>query len=210
MWLKVGWLLIAVTVGAFTVHVGAARIADPYFPGVTFADRKLSSDFLAEWYGGTLEAMGEPPLWGLPRTSTVYRLLWLPSGHPPIAVRIIKSGDLAVLVVKRLESPAEWDEQAGRYKISHKVAYMKRVPVSRAQWDRLARLIKASHYWFMPTKDPRPAFEDGDRLLIEGAEGGRYHAVDRQRPEQSYLELCRYTLDLGLDVRHIWQEYHSN
>jgi hypothetical protein len=202
-------MAVAVAVGALAASLDTASAADRYFPGVCFVDHKGANDLLTGWYRGTLEAMGEPPLVGLPRTITAYRLLWLPSGHSPISVRVVRSGDSAALIVRRLKGPAEWDERARRLVASHQVTYTKRVPLSRRQWEGLERRIKASHYWSMPTKDPRPAPEDGDVLLVEASYGGRYHAVDRHRPGPGYLELCRYMLDLGLDVRGIWQEYHG-
>ena len=54
----------------------------------------MINDFEVEWYSKQLVAMGERPLWKLTqgdREATVYRLLWLPSFHHPVCVRIDRS-----------------------------------------------------------------------------------------------------------------------
>ena len=52
---------------------------------------------------------------------------------------------------------------------------------------------------------------DGDNLVCEGVEKGKYHIVDRDDPELSYETLCWYVLSLsGLDVKKAWRAYHGD
>lgn len=201
--------LTAKTITAVTLvaSVGTVCASDRYFSGVTLCDYKGSNDFVSRWYGETLESLGEPPIREFLRAGTSYRLLWIPSFHAPIMVRIVKTDDSAFVLVKRLKSSLEWNDE-GRL-IRQKVAYTKRVPLTAAQWEGLSSRINASHFWSMPTVDPKPPFEDGDNLLIEAIVGGKSHTVHRRRSSQAFRELCRYMLDLGIDMRHLWRDYHE-
>ena len=78
---------------AFASSSYSARQPALFFP--LLDERKDLSSFDELWYSKHLEAMGESSLWKLSqrdRDATVYRLLWLPSFHHPVCVRIATTG----------------------------------------------------------------------------------------------------------------------
>jgi hypothetical protein len=75
--------------------------------------------------------------------------------------------------------------------------------------------LERSRFWKTPTSVMMD-FEtgmilDGDDLVCEGVEDGKYHIVDRNDPDLSYETICWYMLSLsGLDVKKAWLEYHGD
>lgn len=108
-------LTIALTVVAFAlspVRADGPPAERPYFPRGAFHEDKERNDFCDEEYTKTLRAMGEPSLWKLAeedRAVSVYRLLWVPSFHHRVAVRIVKSGDSFMLHAVELDGKGGLD-----------------------------------------------------------------------------------------------------
>ena len=52
---------------------------------------------------------------------------------------------------------------------------------------------------------------DGDELLCEGIEEGKYHIVYRLDPDADFEKLCRFMLDLSRrdDIKEAWAKYHG-
>ena len=175
-----------------------------FFPELAFDVRKDLSDFVAAWYSGHLRAMGEPSLWQVSRNikdKTVYRLLWLPSFHHSICVRIDRTPAGPKLHATVLDG-------AGGYKPGL-VAIERNIVLPEDEWKTLNQLLEQAGFWTMPTRLAEDGGCDGDQLIIEGVSGGTYHLVDRWMPEPAYLELCRHMLDLtGLDIQQSWGSYH--
>ena len=183
---------------------------EPYFPeGVFDKEDKESNDFTAKWYSEQLRAMGEPSLLKLSREDrpiTAYRLLWLPSFHPAISVRLVKSGDLIMLHLVKLDGTGGGEPG--------KISTKKSKKLTEDEWTWLLIYLEKSRYWKISTSPKEDLItgivEDGDQLICEGSDGGKYHIVDRSNPDPGYEKLCRYMLDLsGLDVKETWEEYHG-
>src|SRR5262249_41516571 len=99
-------LALAAAVPAFASSSAALRPPTRYFPKLAFGEEADAADFVTDWYSSHLRAMGEPSLWVLSRKdsgATVYRLLWLPSFHHPVCVRISRAAGGARLHVKVLD-----------------------------------------------------------------------------------------------------------
>jgi hypothetical protein len=142
--------------------------------------------------------MKEKSLWILSQkdsSSTVYRFLWLPTFDHPVSVRIMRSGESAVLHVVQLDGRGGYEPG--------KIAVNKIAKLSGKQWDEFQRRLDKAKFWSMPTEDEGTQGTDGDQLILEGVKAGKYHIVDRWSPdsEANYVDLCRHMLTLtGLDV----------
>jgi hypothetical protein len=204
-------MLRIVTLAALVSGFCPPPIADDdrYFPrGVFDADDREHDDRVASRYTKYLRAAGEPPLFNRPgkgARSNTYRLLWLPTFHSPICIRIVKS-DKITAYITRLGGRGGYEPG----KVSARLAK----PVTEGQWDSLQRLLERSRFWTMPTTaDANLAGGlalDGDQLVCEGVDGQRYHVVDRDDADPHYQNLCKYMLELsGLDIKKTWAHYHG-
>ena len=154
-----------------------------------------------------LSAMKEPSLARFAEkdhSATVYRFLWLPSFHNPISVRFVKSDDGAVLYAVRLNGK-------GGYEPGN-IIRRKSVKLSLAHWKRIASHLEKAKFWTLPTDKPPPfgvIIMDGDMLIVEGVNDGKYHVVRRHSPSGGdFVDLCRAMLFMsGIDVRRLWFEY---
>jgi hypothetical protein len=86
---------------------------------------------------------------------------------------------------------------------------------SKLQWTLLQIALEKSTYWKLRTsvKGDLAAgvVMDGDRLICEGVDSGRYHVVDRSDAEPEYEKMYKFLLGLsGLDIRKAWAEYHDD
>ena len=174
-----------------------SRASPPFFP-VAEADKgQALSRFEAKWFSQHLKAMGEPSLWVLPRRdrdATVYRLLLLPSFDHPRCVRIDGSGEGARLRVKVLDGRGGYEPG--------QVAIERSTTLARDRQARLERLLEEAAFWDLPTRIDDNNVCDGDQLIVEGVQGGKYHVVSRAVPEPRFARLCDYLLSLdGLKKR---------
>jgi hypothetical protein len=154
-----------------------------------------------------LGAMKEPSLRELAendRTATVYRFLWLPTFHNPVAVRFVKSDEGAVLHAVRLSGKGGYEPE--------KIVERKSVKLGRAPWERIVNHLDKAKFWTLPSSKPPPFGEintDGDMLIVEGVKDGKYHVVRRHSPTGGdFVDLCRAMLFMsGMDVRRLSFEY---
>lgn len=180
----------------------------PFFPvGVFDKDNKENDDLDAQEITGHLRAMGELPLWNRgknDRETAIVRLLWLPSFHHPVVVRIVKSGDSVMLYAIELDGTPTTSKG--------KVSAKKQAKLTNAEWTKLQTYLEHARFWEKPTNVKSPPREDGDELMCEGIADDKYHIVYRMAvPDPDFQKLCRYLLSLsGLDVMEAWKEYHKD
>jgi hypothetical protein len=188
----------------------SSQVADEaYFPGGAFdKDDKKENDWWATEYCRYLRAMSEPSLWKLSeddRSATAYRVLWIPSFHHPISARIVRSGETATLHVVELQiSP---DGTPG------KILLKQTRKLTNDEWTFAQVYLEKSRFWNLKRPTGRKTGimvdHDGDLLLCEGVDRGRYHIVERLDADPGYERLCKYILDLsGLKISEAWAEYH--
>jgi hypothetical protein len=167
-----------------------------------FDASKEHNDFTVDWYSKHLKAMKEPSLWKLSekgRSTTVYRLLWLPTFDHPVSVRLVRRSEGAVLYAVLLDGRGGYEP--GKIKVN------KCKTINGKQWNEFQRLLDKVKLWEMPTELHRLDGCDGDQVILEAVSAGKYHVVDRWSPdrEDEYAKLCRYLLTLsGLDVLKAW------
>ena len=120
--------------------------------------------------------MNEPPLWEI-EAEEAYRLLWLRSFDPPIAVRITRKDRVYSLTAVALSQqrsagfPRSITEQVFRH-------------LSPGKWDQSVQLIDQSQFCSLPTLDilNRISSVDGATWILEGQRDGSYHVVTRSSP----------------------------
>ncbi len=107
--------------------------------------------------------MKEQPLWsraGRDSETRIYRLLWLPSFHHPVCVRVDHSSQGTRLHARVLDGAGGYDP--GQVAIDREVA------LGHHQWRELERLVSAAAFWEMPTRTPEDSGgSDGDQLIVE-------------------------------------------
>jgi hypothetical protein len=74
--------------------------------------------------------------------------------------------------------------------------------------------LERSRFWKTPTSVKMDLetgiVHDGDNLVYEGVEDGKYHVVDRNGADLGYETICWYMLFLsGLDVKEAWLQYQD-
>ena len=137
------------------------------------------------------------------REATAYRLIWMPTFHHPVCVRIDgrSMGETGAVV---LDGKGGYDPG--------QVAIHRSITLSTEQFTELNRHLEQAAFWNMPVKENiNGGVEDGDPLVLEGVKNGKYHVVRRVLPDRAYTKLCGDMLDLtGLKIRDVWEEYHPN
>jgi hypothetical protein len=185
-----------VLVGSIATSVYSERAAIPFFPEAFGRE---------SWYSKYLAAMNEDSLRALSRrhpNATIYRLLWLPTFHHPVSVRIERAGEGARLYGKVLDGKGGYDPG--------QLAIDRSLTLDAQRWNRLEQLLDESAYWELPTRLADDGGCDGDQLIVEGVRAGKYHVVDRWDPDPIYKELCHYMLGLtGIEMSEQWHAYHS-
>lgn len=156
-----------------------------------------------------LKSMEEKSLYQASRTSRelrCYRLLWLPSFHPPISVTIYKHENTIALSAVILTGKG-----AGK---PGKIAGRRIKRLTDDDWTLLLVAVEQAKFWNMQTFSQTNWAEglimDGDFLLVEGVEDGKYHVVHRLQADSNYAHLCYYILKLsGYSIDEAWSAYHG-
>jgi len=172
---------------------GALRAADSYFPAGVFSNRADIDHFLRDWYGRALVALREPPLYGavVPPGSATWRFLWLRSFHPEIAVRLeISPTGCRVVTTVLGERPPPREVRQGRLTQLifearfGAIARRDSVVVSLGECAPTLGRVAAMDFW--TTQSGHEALGvDGAEWILEGAESGRYHVVNRWSPDST-------------------------
>lgn len=189
---------------ALSVRVVKVRAAEPPPPDTeteTALERCFERGDVAELYFGDaradhrfdrfgqcvaalkLRAMGEGPLHPTVDTSATYRLFRLPSFRFPSVVRVAqRNGNWEI--IGRLFRMDGWSftPVAPLWERTRRL--------SDVEATRLEHLLRALSFWTMPVTVERQGL-DGTTWVLEGAQDGRYHVIDRWSPEEPPL------VDLG-------------
>lgn len=166
-----------------------------YFPpppalAVHFLDGTTRDVFPRSWFAGKLLDFKEAPLFERrdEKEFSAYRVLFLPS--------LNAVGDYVLRVERRGAAHGKWKEAVfcgGTFGRGATIAMRSR-SVADSSW---AAIDECMHrfFWNAPSAEPdrRLQGEDGWTTMIEGVEGGRYHAVERWNLEcgKRYLGLQR-------------------
>jgi len=125
-------------------------------------------------------------LFGLPLDLQVYRFLWLRSFHPPIVVRVERSGETCTLFAR------QGGLDTGELSVDRSR------PMTPVEWKDLERRA-ADSFWPLPTKGGCQGGFDGASWLVEGRRLHKYHAVNRWSPDEGnpFREFCLRFIELS-------------
>jgi hypothetical protein len=163
------------------VLFAASIFAQEYFPPGSLAATTYDHEFLASWYSKHLKALEEPSVWHLSLQKPpveVYRFLYLRSFDHPIAVRLSIAADgTGALTSKETNG-------AGGYEPGSLIRN-RTVKLSEKRVESFREKVEELGFWKLPTwpePDEKTVGVDGAQWILEAAEGGRYHVVDRWSP----------------------------
>jgi hypothetical protein len=203
--------LLLVVVAVFQAVAHPVIAGEPYFPDLVFFPKNQEVNSIVVAVTAVhLEAMKEPSLWKLSqkdRTATAYRLLWLASGEHPICIRLTRAGATFALHVGGHDGHP--GITAGRQTLD------KNVKISVQQAERLVVRLQKTKFWTSPVevKESRGK-ADGDVIVIEGVNEGKYHVVRRAGSAAGELskEFCRSLLELAdePDVLEVWDRFRKD
>ena len=201
---------LVVVVLMFLGDAHRAKAQEPYFPELVFLPKdKDVNSIIDDVTTVHLKAMKEPSLWKLSqkdRSSTVYRFLWLATGEHPVCIRLTRTGGTFALHVARHDGPP--GTTAGQLTTN------KDVKLSVQQGEKLIARLQQTKFWTSPVevKESR-GIADGDRIVIEGVEHGKYHVISRtgSTTGESYKAVCRSLLELAdePDVLKAWDRFRQ-
>ena len=136
-----------------------------------------------------LAAFKELPLGALPACiDESYRLIWFPTFHAPVVVRVWRSGDKYFVNSKKLSG-------MGGYEIGDLEIEQTR-PLSENEWVEFMYVVNQASYWELPSTTSESIPNDGAVWIVEGLRNGHYHWVSRVTPLDQYAVLCKYLIGL--------------
>jgi hypothetical protein len=141
-------------------------------------------------------AFKELPLEALPScVHESYRLVWVPSFHSPVVVRVWHSGNKYFVVSKQLSG-------RGGYKVGDLKIEQTR-PLSEDEWREFMNVVSRASYWELPSTVNEDIPNDGAVWIVEGIKNRKYHWVRRVTPLDQYAVLSKYMIKLsGLETHH--------
>jgi hypothetical protein len=141
-------------------------------------------------------AFQEPPLYAMPDcVDEAYSLTWIPSFHPPVLVRLWRSGNKSFMLAKELDSKG-WSKFGNLKETNAR-------PLTAFEWRDLTDLLNRSSFWQLPSTINENLPEDGAVWLVDGLKSKQYQWVRRRVPNEQYAEICKHLIRLsGLETAH--------
>ncbi|UTW56719.1 hypothetical protein [Kordiimonas sp. SCSIO 12610] len=177
-----------------------------YFPN-SYYSRKDGSSLAKEYFAQALDRMNEPSLYqtALNTSSSVYRLLWLPSHDDAVVIRIKVSKQNVTIRSKVLE----WDGDKSSNSII-KANILK--DISAKDMSELALKLEQSD-WLRGLGRPNNSLEfDGSYWVFEIVDNNKYRVIDRwsissksNKFDEQLYEIGKDFIELsGLDFEHVY------
>ena len=164
-----------------------------------------------EWYSSSLDFLEQPSLsCGAIQTEETYRLVWLRSFHPSVAIQVTRSGSSYLVDVAMGNDKRKSGKPLRRI---HRT-------LSSQEWRRIAAGLQKIDFWNLPANkqpagyfEPKPpppgaerdvvilsAQKDGAQWIIEGRTD-RYHVIDRWSDADDVIAVGRIFIELsGLKI----------
>jgi hypothetical protein len=145
---------------------------------------------------GLFRSIQELPVNELPDcVDEAYSLLWIPSFHEPVYVRVWHSTDGAFIVAKMLDSKG-WSK-FGNVKAEHSRA------LTVFEWRSFTELLDRASYWEQHSAIAEMLPQDGASWTIQGVRNKRHHLVERRVPDEQFAQICKHLIRLsGLQTAH--------
>ena len=195
--LTLGVAILTFTFGVVTSQVFkyyslfASEGTRPTHPDVCIPrDRSVSFSVIDRSWNGVLGWFDEMPFADLPScVDESYRVVWIPTFHAPVSIRVWRSGENLFMVSKKLSGK-------GGYTMGH-LEFQELRPISDVEWNEFRRLLRVAGYYDLATIDPTFPPNDGAEWVIESMRNGDYHKVDRRAPNTGFREACVYLVKLS-------------
>lgn len=141
-------------------------------------------------------AFEEPPLYAMPDcVDEAYSLTWIPSFHPPVLVRLWRSGNRSFMVAKELDTKG-WSE-FGIIKESNSRA------LTQFEWRDFTELLNRASFWDLSSTANEVLPNDGAVWLVDGFRAKQYHWARRRVPNEEFAAISRHLIRLsGLETAH--------
>lgn len=148
------------------------------------------------WGKDVLARFNEISLGNLPPcVDESYRLIWLPTFHPPVAVRVWRSGEKYFLVAKQLDG-------RGGYGMGN-LSIQRTRSLTESEWMDFLNHIYPASFWELPSTIDEPLPNDGAVWVVEGVRNKQYHSVKRVNPQEQFADLIKYLIKMsGLETEH--------
>ena len=163
-----------------------------YFPAGTFSDSPTLETGTMRWYSKQLNALGEPSLWAAPKDlgGERFRFLWLRTWDHPVSIRIEKNEDGTASLTLKVATGS------GGYEPG-KLDVARTKQLSKDEFEAINAKFTTSGFWAMATTENSNG-RDGARWVVEAANSGQYHLVDRWSPKKGALkDLALHLLKLS-------------
>jgi hypothetical protein len=173
-----------------TPPASSSNCAPVYDPTLTV--KKVRDDDDPRFFS----AFQELPLYAMPDcVAEAYSLTWIPSFHPPVLVRVWRSGNNGFMVAKVLDSKG-WSKFGNLKETNAR-------PLTAFEWRDFTNLLNRSSYWELPSTADEILPQDGAVWLVDGRRAKQYHWVRRRVPSEQYAEICKYLIRVsGLETAH--------
>lgn len=184
--------------GTFAPYVPPPR------PGYRYLQHPTEHDSRSrESYSLTMDFLELPSLTcDVPRADETYRLVWIRSFHPVVAIQIDRSGDHYTLDVT---TPHET-------RLSGKPLQRIHRELTKGDLSRITAGLQTIDFWKLPPNDQesgnfveegkedqvlvRTSGKDGANWIIEGR-GNRYHVIDRWSDADDVIAVGRIFIELA-------------
>jgi hypothetical protein len=193
--------LLTFLIGIAVASVWIIKQRQPVVKQSTDCIPRYDPNIAAKWLRADFDpkvfaAFKEMPLETLPAcVDESYRLIWFPTFHSPVVVRVWRSGDKYFVVSKQLSG-------RGGYEIGNLKIEQTR-PLSESEWQEFMSVINQASYWELPSTVNELPPNDGATWIVEGIRHRQYHWVRRLTPLDGYTVLCKHMIKLsGLETHH--------
>lgn len=141
-------------------------------------------------------AFQEPPLYAMPGCiDEAYSLTWIPSFHPPVLVRLWRTGNRSFMVAKELDTKG-WSK-FGSIKETNSRS------LTQFEWRDFTDLLKRTSFWDLPSSSNEVLPNDGAVWLVDGLRAKQFHWVRRRVPNEQFAGICKHLIRLsGLETAH--------
>jgi hypothetical protein len=162
--------------------------------------------------------MNEPSLWEMSKKDDhciEYRFLWLPSGEHPSCIRIVLSEKTGRAYIKSHDQHPATLRQSDLDIL--KISKNRDKQLKDNEISNFKKSIADAKLWDLSTLSDSRSVADGDLLVIEAVENGKYKVILRSgvksskvKSDEFLLILCRLMFEISdLELCQEWDNYRE-
>jgi hypothetical protein len=180
-------IALALAAALASFHTGAAQTivtmapltAEPCFKGQQEGFPFSRDDSLRyTWYSAHWRAFGEGGLCAkIDSMRQVFRFVWLPSDHSPVAITVEDRNKVYVMRAKQLDGTGGF--------VAGRLVRDTTISLDKSDWARLLLAARGSGFYGDDDVPPGLFGQGGAQWILEWAGNGAYHSADRWSPSVS-------------------------